>query len=595
MTRLLTLLTTLLVLALAPAAQAAWFGAEPIDGPAEIDALGDVDVARDGTGAVVYLKREGGVPQVFLSRLTGGVWSAPVKISSGPAVSEAAVSATDGGRLMVAWIAGGTVLGTVIERAGAAPAPVATLGGPGATGLGVDMGINEAGYAVWSAGGDVRAARLDENVTWTPIASALDVDPARSAGTGPSRPRVGVSAEGNAVVVWGENAANGTTRVMSRRLTGLNLSVAPQDLTLPAFEGGAGGNADSPDIDIEDDGSFAWVAFRQDIGGRSRTVARRLRGSAFEDAFAIDAGQTSFSPRIDFAGKGLGGAVTAAAGDAVFSGYLDKFDAFQPAVRIDETPGGQPSPVIATSERGDVYAAWRTGPGEVRARRKDGEKGFEPEFAASNPALGPVAPGQIGIGADRSGNTAVAMLQGAGAARTVSVAVYDRLPGRPVVLSSSRYRARRPLIKWAVGSENWGAQKFTVYVDKKVVGTTTNRNRLVSKRRLGRGLHRYRVRATDRRGQVSTSRTRSFRVDPGLPVLALTVRRRGRTVTVSTVARDRGPSGLDFVQIDWGDKSRKLRRRSAVHHYKKGRYTLTVRAVDKAANVTAKKKVLRIP
>jgi hypothetical protein len=595
MTRLLTLLSTLFLLAIAPAAHAAWFPAEPIDGPGEIDAVGDVDLARDGTGAVVYLKRDGGVPQVFLSRMSRGTWTAPVKISSGPAVSEAAVSATDGGRLLIAWIAGGSVLGTVVEKAGAAPAPAATLGGPGATGLGVDMGINEAGYAVWSANGDVRAARLDEGTAWTAIGSPLDVDPARSAGTGAARPRVAVSAEGNAVVVWGEANADGRTHVLSRRLTGLNLSVAPQDLTLATFEGAAGGSADSPDIDIEDDGSFAWVAFRQDVGGRSRSVARRLRGSAYEDPFAIDGGQSSAGPRIDFAGKGIGGAVTAAAGDAVFSGYLDKFDAFQPAVRIDETPGGQPSPVVATSERGDVYAAWRTGPGEVRARRKNGEKGFEREFAASVPAFGAVAPGQIGIGADRSGNTAVAMLQGDGAGRRLTVSVYDRLPGRPVVLSSIRYRARKPLIKWAVGSENWGPQKFTVFVDGKAVGTTTDKNSLVSKRALGKGLHRYRVQATDRRGQKSSSRTRSFRVDPGLPTLALTVRRRGRTVTVSTVARDRGPAGLDYVQIDWGDGSSKPRRRSAVHHYKKGRYTLTVRAVDKAGNVTAKKKTLRIP
>jgi hypothetical protein len=78
-------------------------------------------------------------------------------------------------------------------------------------------------------------------------------------------------------------------------------------------------------------------------------------------------------------------------------------------------------------------------------------------------------------------------------------------------------------------------------------------------------------------------------------VLKLTVRRRGRTVTVSTVARDRGPSGLDFVRIDWGDKSKRQFRRSAVHHYKKGRYTLVVQAADKAGNVKAKKKALRIP
>jgi hypothetical protein len=307
---------------------------------------------------------------------------------------------------------------------------------------------------------------------------------------------------------------------------------------------------------------------------------------------------TSTAPRIDFTGKGIGGAVAAADGNAVYSAYLDKFDAFQTAARVDATPSSAaPTPVVATSERGDVYVAWRTGAGEsgdVRARRKDGEKGFEPEFVASSPQYGSVPPGQVAIGSDRSGNTAVAMIQGAGADRRVTAAVYDRVPGRPVVLSSVRYRARKPLIKWAVGSENWGRQTFTVRVDGKVVGTTTS-GALVSKRALGRGLHRYSVTATDRRGQASRSRTRTFRVDPGLPTLGITVRRRGRRVTVSTVASDRGPAGLEYVQIDWGDGSRKIRRRSAVHSYKKGRFTLKVTAVDKADNRTVKSKALRIP
>ena len=71
MRRLLTLLSTLLLpRPRARRARPAWFAAEPVDGPAEIDALGDVDLARDGTGGVVYLKRDAGVPQVFLSRLT---------------------------------------------------------------------------------------------------------------------------------------------------------------------------------------------------------------------------------------------------------------------------------------------------------------------------------------------------------------------------------------------------------------------------------------------------------------------------------------------------------------------------------------------
>src|SRR5215208_7581195 len=203
MRRLIVPVTALLLLTVAPAAHARWFAAEAVDGPAEIEALGDVDVARDGSGGVVYLKREGGVAQVFLSRLREGDWQAPGRLSGGAPVTEAAVTATDGGRLAVVWAAGGEVLGTVIPAAAQAraPAPPVVLGGGGASGVAIDMGINEDGYAVWSAGGDVRAARLD-GTSWTPLAGPLDVDPVRPAGQGAGRPRIAVSAEGNAVGTW---------------------------------------------------------------------------------------------------------------------------------------------------------------------------------------------------------------------------------------------------------------------------------------------------------------------------------------------------------------------------------------------------------
>ena len=67
----------------------------------------------------------------------------------------------------------------------------------------------------------------------------------------------------------------------------MNLSAFPQDLTLPTAAPAA---RDSPDIDIEDDGSFAWVVFRQDFGGGSRTVGRRLIGSQFEPRSSSTAG-----------------------------------------------------------------------------------------------------------------------------------------------------------------------------------------------------------------------------------------------------------------------------------------------------------------
>lgn len=595
----LTALFFALLLAVAPAAQAGWFGADSIDGPAEIDALGDLDVARDGTGGIVYVKRDAGVPQVFLSRLSGGAWQTPEKLSSGGPVSEATVTATDGGRLAAAWVAGGEVWGTVIPaaRQAQAPAPPVILGSGGASGVSIDMGINEDAYAVWAAAGDIHAARLHDTA-WTPLAGALDLDPARTAGEGPAqRPRVAVSAEGNAVATWVETDSQRRTHVVARRLTRLTPSSAPQDLTLDAFNGEPGGNADSPDVDIEDDGSFAWVAFREDIGGRSRTVARRLRGSLFEDPFPLDGGTTSTAPRIDFAGKGIGGAVAAADGNAVFSDYLNKFDEFDPPQRMDAAAGdAAPAPTVAASERGDVYVAWRTGAGgagDVRARRKENEKAFEPEFLASNPAYGAVAPGALAIASDRLGNTAVAMKQGSGAQSRITAAVWDRPPGRPGVIGSAAYRGRRPSLRWMAGSEIWGRQTFTVRIDGKVVGTTTG-TQLVSSRKFGRGRHRAVITATDRRGQAVPSRTYTFRIDPGMPTLQITVRRRGRRVSVSSRAGDRGPSGLRYVEVDWGDGSR-TRHRNSSHVYKKGRYTLRVSAVDRADNATVKSKALRIP
>src|SRR5687767_12510048 len=225
-----TALAFAVALLAAPAAQARWFGSEVIDGPADIVSLGDVDVARDGTGGLVYVKREAGVPQAFLSRLRGGAWQRPARLSGGAPVTEAAVTAMDGGRLGVAWVAGGDVWGTVVPSARRAPAAPVVLGRGGASGLAIDMGVNEDGYAVWSAGGDVRAARLDGS-TWTALNGALDLDATRPAGDGRGRPRVAVSAEGNAVATWAETDAAGRSHVVSRRVTRLALSSFPQDLT----------------------------------------------------------------------------------------------------------------------------------------------------------------------------------------------------------------------------------------------------------------------------------------------------------------------------------------------------------------------------
>src|SRR3954468_21648102 len=404
-------LLVLLVVALAcPAsARAAWFPATPIDGPnADVVAVGNVDVARDGNGAIAYLRRDGGVAHAFVARVNGGAFAAPERVDPGLGeATEVKVAAGDGFRLAIAWIADGNVYANVAQGGGG-PTPFqgpVQLGGPAAHNLDIDLGVNGAAYAVWEQGGDVHAARL-QDAAWSIVPQLLDVVPEYEAGTGTLRPKVGVSAEGYAVAAWGDKTPDGLTRVWARRITGINLSVAPQLVSI------AGGGADSPDIDVEDDGSFAWVVFRQDLGGVSRTAARRLIGSAFEAPEPIDANLPSTDPKADMSGNGGGYAVAQGPGGAsVLGAWLDH-DHFQAATRLDSADSGVATkPEVASSDRRDSAIAWRTG-AEARVRFKPSDGALGPEVTVSRPDLGPVIDPGVFVGADRVGDSVVAMVQG---------------------------------------------------------------------------------------------------------------------------------------------------------------------------------------
>ncbi len=164
---LIALLTAALVLLPAASANAGWFGAQPLDGPnADVVSVGNVDLARDGAGAVAYIRNADGVPHAFISRLNGGRWLPVERVDPtlGGAVTEVKVAVGDANRIAVAWIADGIVYATSTP-AGDTPggfAPIATLGGPGAESLDIDLGVNGAAYAIWQEGGNVTAARLQD-------------------------------------------------------------------------------------------------------------------------------------------------------------------------------------------------------------------------------------------------------------------------------------------------------------------------------------------------------------------------------------------------------------------------------------------------
>ena len=214
------------------AARAGWIPAAPIDGPnADVVSVGNVDLARDGTGAVAYLRNDGGVPHAFVSRLFGGGWRAPERVDSRPAArsprSRSRRATATGSRSPGSPTATSTRTSPrAAARAGRRSRPRVADRRAGRESTRHRPGRQRRRLRDLAAGRQRRAARL-QDTTWTRVARPLDVDPDREAGTGALRPRVAVSAEGYAVVDLGRRSPDGCTRVWARRVTGMNALAVP--------------------------------------------------------------------------------------------------------------------------------------------------------------------------------------------------------------------------------------------------------------------------------------------------------------------------------------------------------------------------------
>ena len=607
--RRLLALTALLaahaVLAAAPA-HAAFFPGDAIDGPsADIRALGDVDLARDGTGAAAYVKSADGVDHIFVARFEGGVFTAPERIDAAlpGAGSQPVVGASDAGRLVVVFVSGGVVHGAVRVAGGAWSAPVALGAGSDPA---VDLSINGTAYATFTGGGDVRVARLDRRTNaWSVIEQPADVDPARAAGVGGGRSQVAISADGIGVVTWGEGG-----RVYARKMFGAALSTAPQDLTPTDFEGRVPVLSDLPDIDAEDDSSYAWVVFRQSFAdGGTRILARRQRGTSFDPAVAVDDNAEAVGqPRIEMSGRGVGVAMTTGAvtGQPIWS-MLER-DVFGAGARLFGPSVAAPAVMPAMSENNSgLMAAVLAGPGEapyVRARTIEDEKAGV-EQVLSRPELGAVAP-QLGFDAasDRASGVVVAWVQGGAEDRKIVAGYLDRPPG--FFAGHTSQRCCQPALarlSWQPAFSLWGAVRYIVLVDGKPVAETTNTSLTLTTPIKG-PTHKWQVQAVDVRGQVKRTRTRRLRIDDLLPLVRVGYKRTGRVVSLSIRARDPDRpgyrrSGLRSIVVSWGDRTKGVRatttRLRARHRYSaRGTFPLTITGRDQAGNERVVSKTVRI-
>jgi hypothetical protein len=596
MARRLALLAALAALVLPAAAGAAtparFFAGAPIDGPsADIQGLSDLDVARDGTGALAYVKRVAGVDHVFVSRLAGGSFQPAEQIDAGlaGAGSQPVVAASDGGRLVVAFVSGGALF-SVVRPAGAPGYAALQQLADSAAAPDVEMSINGVAYLTWATSGDVLAARLERSATsFNGVPGPLDIDPAANAGAGTGRPKVTVAADGVATVVWGEGG-----HAYARRIFELRQSTAPQDL---------GEGADEPDISSEDDSSFAWAVFRQ--GGQG--IARRLVGSQFDPPVAIEGAEGADTPRVAISGRGVGYAGVGGMGSDAAYGAVLKDDLFNPGLVIGGGWATLPAPAPAVAENGDGLIAFQQGDAAggrtVHARPYD----YVPASRAvtlpgadatlSDPALGPTdAARGLEAGADRAGDIAVAFVQGDGDARKIVAASYDRAPGAFRASTTTKWRKfARPPLKWGTAFELWGPLTYGVEIDGQPVGSTTSTG-LTVPTVVPDGLHRWRVVAVDIHGQSTATPSRNLRVDATPPKITFKVsgsRKRGKQVKVAAQVTDASgtsaqASGLAGVRISFGDGSRTIAGLKAVHRYgHSGKVTVRVSASDKAGNAVA--------
>jgi hypothetical protein len=608
--RRLLVLTAMLaahaVLAAAPA-HAAFFAGDAIDGPsADVRALGDLDLGRDSSGALAYVKRAEGVDHVFVARFEDGVFKPAEQIDAPLTTpgSQPVVGASDAGRLVVVFVSGGVVYGVARPRGGpwSAPVPLARGSAPS-----VDLSINGTAYASFTDNGDVRMARMDRRTnTWSLLEQLADVDAARAAGVDGGRSRVAVSADGIGVVTWGEGG-----HVYARKMFGTALSPAPQDLTPADFEGRMPVLSDFPDIDAEDDSSYAWVVFRQSFSdGGTRILARRQRGTSFDPPVAIDepAGEPVDPPRVDLNGRGVGVGMTTSAISGQPMASILKRDQFGVGVRIFGPSVAAPAVMGAISENSaGLVAAVLGAAGEapyVRVRTiEDDKRGVEQIL--SKPELGAVVP-ELGfdVAADRASGVVVAWVQGGAEGRRIVAGYLDRPPGNFAGYTSQRCcQSSLPRLSWQPAFNLWGPVHYIVTVDGKVVGQTASTSFTATKPITG-PTHKWQVLAVDVRGQTKRTRTRRLRIDDLAPLVSVGYKRSRRVVTLSLRARDpdrRGHrvTGIRSITVSWGDRSKRVRattkRLHTRHRYRgRGSFRLTITGRDRAGNERLVRRTVQI-
>jgi hypothetical protein len=212
------------------------------------------------------------------------------------------------------------------------------------------------------------------------------------------------------------------------------------------------------------------------------------------------------------------------------------------------------------------------------------------EVIISRPEYGPVLPsGGLDAAASRRGDVATVFVQAGGDGRRLVAGLYDTPPSR-IAGSNSQSIRRLTRLSWAPSLNLFGPVTYRVFVDGRQIAETTQSQVPIAPKQIPDGNHTWQIILRDRRGQEVRSRTRRLRVDNTPPLLSVSLSRRGRVLSIGSRARDsrgRLKSGMGRILVDWGDK-RLVRAgtRASKRYSRGGRYTVRIKAVDRAGNET---------
>ena len=620
---------------------------QPIDGPSgEVIDVSDAAMSEDGTGGIVYLKRESGRSHVFAARYSGGRWAPPQRVDVGQDFdsSWARIGAGDGGRLVVTWV---QEFGVESDRMFSAtldpgatsfqpPVPVDLNIGE-ATATYPDLAMNRGGqaYLVYRVvtdtspsnppgylGADVRLARYTGRL-WSVMGTPID----RSIGapvripTEENSPKVGIDVQGQGVVAWQEPDDEFVDRVWARRVFGATVGI-PLLVSPSSFEGAPlRGPADAFSLDVAGFGEAA-VALRQQPGQSGKLTAPRVFVNEMPDVFSDSAGafeaarladgepraelgrpEVAVDPRGRFAvGFGSGTVGLVSSGDD---------ESVKGVERVDE--GGSsvaPDPLLDVAESGAEAVVWKvlrggTGLIGIQERRADGV--VEPT-SLSAPHGGAV--GRVVMGGSGLGDAIVAWEQGTEANTQIAAAVIDAPPGPFLVLVPDGWQRRKKVsIQWDKTLNAIGGVRYSVSVDDEpVIENLRSLHADISPDDAGNGRHKIQIFALDEAGQETGSRSGQLLIDRHAPRVRLS--RRGRRLTVLvTDGGKRDNSGLKrgSVRVSFGERGGKGASSSAAkkkkggafvaerHLYTRaGTFRIHVRARDRAGNVTALARKVRI-